>query len=68
MFRFPLWKRSFITEDSENIFESDINNYLDILNGVQLGEYTGEILDDIAGYIVRSICKKLVCPCVWVYY
>jgi len=55
-------KRSFITEDSENIFESDINNYLDILNSVQLGEYTGEILDYIAGYIVRSICKKLVCP------
>jgi len=55
-------KRSLITEDSENIFESDINNYLDILNSVQLGEHTGEILDYIAGYIVRSICKKLVCP------
>jgi len=33
----------FITEDVENIFESDINNYLDILNGVQSGEYTSEI-------------------------
>lgn len=55
-------KRSFITEDSENIFESDINNYLDILNSVQLGEYTGEMLDYIEGYIVRSIFKKLVCP------
>lgn len=53
-------KRSFITEDSENI-EFDINNYLDILNGVQLGEYTSEILDYIAGYIVRNICKKVVC-------
>jgi len=59
-------KRSFITEDSENI-ESDINNYLDILNGVQLGEYTSEILDYIAGYIVRNICKKVVCPfCIYI--
>jgi len=56
-------KRNFITEDSENIFESDINNYLDSLNNIQLGEYTSEILDYIALYIVRSIlCKKVVCP------
>ncbi|KAF0764598.1 THAP-type domain-containing protein [Aphis craccivora] len=43
-------KRNFITENSENIFESDINNYLDILNNIQQGEYSSEILDYIAGY------------------
>jgi hypothetical protein len=54
-------KKSFITEDSENN-ESNFNNYLYIFNGVQLEEYTSEILDYIAGYIVRNICKKVVCP------
>jgi len=54
-------KRRIITEYNENIFDSDINNYLGILNGVQLREYTSEILDYIAGYIV-NICKIVVCP------
>ena len=29
---------------------------------IQLIEYTNEILDYIAGYIVKNICKKVVCP------
>jgi len=54
-------KKSFITEDSENIFESDINNYLDILNSVQLGEYTSEILDYIAGIYCKKYMQKKLC-------
>ncbi|KAL5237573.1 hypothetical protein ACI65C_004983 [Semiaphis heraclei] len=48
--------------DSMKEFAKTLFFYSPRAYNVQLGEYTGEILDYIAGYIVRSICKKLVCP------
>uniref|UniRef100_A0A2S2NIA2 THAP domain-containing protein 9 n=2 Tax=Schizaphis graminum TaxID=13262 RepID=A0A2S2NIA2_SCHGA len=54
-------KRCIIKSD-ENLDETEIDNYLDILSSIQLIEYTNEILDYIAGYIVKNICKKVVCP------
>lgn len=38
------------------------DEYKSILSSIHLKEYTGEILDYVAGYIVRNICKKIVCP------
>lgn len=54
-------KRCIIKSD-DNLEETEIDIYLDILSSIQLIEYTNEILDYIAGYIVKNICKKVVCP------
>lgn len=54
-------KRCIIKSD-DNLDETEIDNYLDILSSIQLIEYTNEILDYIAGYIVKHLCKKVLCP------
>ncbi|KAE9523184.1 hypothetical protein AGLY_016417 [Aphis glycines] len=47
---------------SDNLDETEIDNYLDVLSSIELIGYTNEILDYIAGYIFKSICIKVVCP------
>ncbi|KAE9539557.1 hypothetical protein AGLY_004809 [Aphis glycines] len=54
-------KRCIIKSDN-NLDETEIDNYLDVLSSIELIGYTNEILDYIAGYIVKSICIKVVCP------
>jgi len=59
-------KRS-ITKSTNNddVFDKlDVfgDEYKNLLSNIYLKEYTGEILDYIAGYIVRNISRKLVCP------
>ena len=55
-------KKRCIIKSDDNLDETEIDNYLDILSSIQLIEYTNEKLDYISGYIVKNICKKVVCP------
>ncbi|KAE9544529.1 hypothetical protein AGLY_000070 [Aphis glycines] len=54
-------KRCIIKFDN-NLDETEIDNYLDVFSSIELIGYTNDILDYIAGYIVKSICIKVVCP------
>lgn len=51
--------------NNDDVFdELDVfgDEYKNLLSNIYLKEYTGEILDYIAGYIVRNISRKIVCP------
>ncbi|KAL4112116.1 hypothetical protein QTP88_015964 [Uroleucon formosanum] len=52
-------KKSTNNDDELDVFGDEYKN---LLSNIHLKEYTGEILDYIAGYIVRNISRKIVCP------
>lgn len=55
-------KKEVFTESTVDSFDDALRvKYLRFLSSINLKEYTGEILDYIAGYIVKNMCQKLVC-------
>lgn len=54
-------KRSIIKSTDDSFDDALGDEYLHFFSSINLKEYTGEILDYIAGYIVENICQKLVC-------
>jgi len=57
-------KRCIIKSD-DNLDETEIDYYLDVLPNIELIKDISEIFDYIAGYIIKRICQK---SCVFLLY
>lgn len=62
MHQISVLRKRFIIKSDNNLDETEIDNYLDFFSSIELLRYTNEILNYIAGYIVKSICIKVGCP------